>query len=92
MTADIEIEAEDQQKFGPLLEYLAYFRTIQDELATAHHGKFVVIHRNQVLGIYDDVISAHQDAEAKVPGERILIQECIRLDEEEPVVFRSRVR
>lgn len=92
MKPDIEIEEEDQQKLGPLLEYLSYFRTIQDELATLHHGKYVVIHRNRVLGIYDDVISAHQDAEAKIPGERFLIQECIREDEEEPIVFRSRVR
>ncbi|MXX94675.1 MAG: hypothetical protein F4039_04480 [Gammaproteobacteria bacterium] len=77
---------------GNLLRYIKYFKTIQNELAEKHHGKYVVICRDAVVGVFENAGIAFVEGKKKFPDERILIRECIHKEEEVPIVFRSRVR
>lgn len=74
-----------------LEQSLAVFREHQEEFASAHHGEYVVIHGERVVGFYDDQLEAYQMAKAEFPAGSFLLRQCLRPDEERTVVMRSRV-
>ena len=69
---------------------LALFRRHQEEFARDNHGRYVVIHEDDVEGFYDDQLDAYLEAKAKFPPGSFLVRQCVRPEEERVVVFRSR--
>ena len=75
-----------------LSEQIAYFKKHQDELASKHHGKFVLIHNQSEVGFYDSGGQAYEDALSRqLQSGTFLIRQCLRPDEEAIAIFHSRV-
>lgn len=54
-----------------------WFVKNQDELVKQYDGKVLVIYKQQVVGVYDDTLSAYLDAKSRfIPG-TFMVQECI---------------
>ena len=70
---------------------LAVFLKRQEEFASSHYGKYVVIHGDRVVGFFDDQFEAYNTAKAEFPEGSFLLRQCLRQDEERTVVMRSRV-
>lgn len=70
---------------------LAYFRKHQEKFASEHHGKFVVIHGEDVEGFYRSELEAYKVAIKRHPDGSFLLRPCIRPEEEGAAVFHSRV-
>ena len=73
-------------------QQLAYFREHQSWLAEQHHGKVVVIHGETVVGFFDSDAEAYAAAVKEHNPGSFLIRRCLRLEEETPQVFNSRLR
>ena len=71
---------------------IAFFRKHQAELAEKHHGESALIHAESIIGTYPSDTDAYADAidRGLKPG-TFLIRQCLRSEEEKPVVLRSRV-
>ena len=80
----------DHRNFG-LERALSVFRENQDEFASNHHGQFVVIHENEVVGFFDDELEAYHEAKTRYGLGAFLLRQCLRPDEEDEPVFHSRV-
>jgi len=70
---------------------LECFEKNRSHFARTQHGKFVVIHDDEVLGFYDDITSAYKKGADNYEPGTFLIRKCLREEEEEPVVTYSRV-
>ena len=68
-----------------------FFEANRKKLAAEHHGQYVVIHDNEIVGFYDDELEAYEEAKLKYGAGSFLLQHCIRLEEETKAVFHSRV-
>ena len=72
---------------------IRFFRKKQDELARQYHGKSVLVHAEEIVGIFpSDEAAYHQATKAKYEPGTFLIRRCVRSDEEKPAVFHSLVR
>ena len=67
------------------------FERNRSEYAQKQHGKFVVIHDDEVLGFYDDITDAYTKGTEKYEPGTFLIRKCLWENEEEPIVTYSRV-
>ena len=71
---------------------LAYFRRHQKELAEEHHGKVALIRDEDVVGFFDSDTEAYAAAVKDGTIGSVLIRKCLRLEEERPQEFHSRIR
>ena len=70
---------------------LSVFRENQDEFASKHHGQFVVIHDDGIMGFFDDELEAYHEAKIRYGLGAFLLRQCLRPEEEDEPVFHSRV-
>ena len=70
---------------------LNYFRKHQKELARKHHGKYALIHGEQVDGVFDSELEAYSTAKKKYTAGTFLIRKCLEPKDETTQVFHSRV-
>ena len=68
---------------------LELFKARQEDFAKNHHGKYVVIHGDDIE-FFDDEIDAYAYAKGAFGPGRFLLRQCIRQDEETVAVFHSR--
>lgn len=74
-------------------ELMKTFRKHQENLATQHHGEYVLISAAGILGTFPSDSDAYWNAVDEknlVPG-NFLIHPCCFPDEERPVMFYSNV-
>lgn len=72
---------------------LKVFESRRATFAQEHHDEYVVISKEgNVYGFYRDELEAYFAGNTKYGKGEYLLQKCIRQDEEEKVVFHSRVR
>lgn len=62
-----QMTTELQKSFG-------YFVAHQRELVEQYAGKFIVIHNEKVVGVYDSVLEATMEAQKKFPLGEFLVQ------------------
>ena len=74
-----------------LANQLNYFRKHQEKLARNHHGKYVLIHGEEVDGVFDSELEAYFTAKKKYTAGTFLIRKCLKPKEETIQVFHSRV-
>ncbi len=73
-------------------EDFEYFLDNKEEFLAQHSGKVLAIKDKQLLGVYGDVTTALEDVlEQGHEMGSFILQKCVPGDEEEKVVFRSRV-
>ncbi len=63
---------------------LRYFESIKDELLKYNRGKFVVIHGEELIGIWDSGESAYSNGVQQVEVKPFLVRQ---VEEEEEVVY-----
>ena len=80
----------DHRSFG-LERPLSVFRENQEKFASKHHGQFVVIHDDEVIGFFDDELEAYHEAKTRYGLGAFLLRQCLRQEEEDEPVFHSRV-
>jgi hypothetical protein len=69
-----------------------YYKQHQKEFAERFHGKFLLIHGEEVIGAYDNELAAYTDAKKRqFANGSFLIQQCLSAQEEPTQVFHSRV-
>ena len=68
-----------------------FYRAHQDELVAKHHGKFLVIRGEEVVGVYDSDLQAYTEAKKRYELGSFLIQQSLTKEEEPVQVFHSRV-
>ena len=56
---------------------LDYFITNQEKLVKQHLGKILVLHNQEVVGVFDDNLTAYLDAKKRFEPGTFMIQECI---------------
>ena len=56
-----------------------------------HHRHYVLIHRRTTVDFFEDRGSAYLRGKSDFPGGVFLIRQCLRKEEEERAIFRSRV-
>ncbi len=74
-------------------ELMKTFRSHQEDLAKQHHGEYVLISADGILGTFPSDSDAYWNAVDEknlVPG-NFLIHPCYFLHEERPVMFYSNV-
>ena len=74
-------------------KFMETFRKNQEALATEHHGKYVLINAEGILGTFHSDVDAYWDAVDErhlVPGNFLIHPCCFRKDER-PVMFYSNV-
>jgi hypothetical protein len=59
---------------SPLKPEFDYYIAHQEELVREHNGKFVVIKKQQVIGVYDDEATAIRETEKDHPLGTFLVQ------------------
>ena len=59
----------------PLETEIRRYDQIREDLERRLMGKFVVIHGNDLLGVFDDFNSANEDAEKRLSGNPFLIRQ-----------------
>src|SRR5438552_18941402 len=69
----------------------AFFKAHQEEFATAHHGKYLLIHGEVVIGAFDSELEAYTEGKKQFQPGTFLIQQALHATEEKPQVFHSRV-
>ncbi len=62
----------------PLQKEYEYFLEVREELAREHDGKFVAIKGQEVLGIYDDYMTAAKSVYVEHEYGTVLMQEIGR--------------
>ena len=55
---------------------LAYFIAHQDELVRRHRGKVLVLKNQQVVGVYDTMLTAYLEAQKTHPLGTFMLQRC----------------
>lgn len=73
-----------------LEEEYKYFKTNKKELVKKHKNKFVVIKKDQVLGVFDTEKEAYEEAAKNHEVGTFLIQQCVENEEEITQTFHSR--
>ena len=68
-----------------------YYLKHQSELVKQYSGKYLVIKNQKVEGVFDDELSAYQDASQKFDAGSFLIQPCLPGQEGYTQTFHSRV-
>lgn len=77
---------------SPFEKSIRTFKEKQQEFAEDHYGKFVIIYDGDVIGFYDDQLTAYKYAKKEFSNEQFLLQQCVYPNEEVESVFHSRVR
>ncbi len=73
-----------------LQKELEYFKVHQAEFVKQYEGKFLVIKDQQVQGVYDNELSAYNEAKSKFTLGTFLIQKCSPGQESYTQSFYSR--
>lgn len=68
-----------------------YYRAHQQELVAKHAGKFVVIKKEKVIGVFDSEIEAIGETSRQHPLGTFLVQKCESGPESYTQTFHSRV-
>lgn len=74
-----------------LQRQIEYYKEHQEEFAQNHHGEFVLLHGEKVIGFFKEATAAYARAKDLFEPETFLIRSCVYAHEERPRVFRSRV-
>lgn len=77
---------------SPIEQASRYFRTHQDDIVREYQGKYVLIHDDQVLGAFDNVGEAYQEAVSTLAPGTYVIQHAIPGEAAYTQSFRSRAR
>ncbi|HEY8767182.1 MAG TPA: hypothetical protein VIP09_07965 [Dehalococcoidia bacterium] len=75
----------------PLKTEFQYYLDHQDELVKKYEGKVVVIKNGQVLGAYDDELSAVTETQKAEQLGTFLVQKVSKGDQDYTQTFHSRV-
>lgn len=80
-------------KLSGLKPLVEFFNQNRERFCEEHHNEFVLIYENSERGFFETQVEAYLDAKNQdfTPG-RFLIQRCLRPEEEQEAVFRSRVK
>jgi len=70
---------------------LEVFKANQEQFAEEHHGEFVVIHKDEVVGFYREEMEGYAVGVEKFGLGKFLLQECVRDDDRGVTRFHSRV-
>ena len=70
---------------------IAYFKKHQKRLAREHHRKYVLIHDDSVIDVFESEIDAYVTARNRYKAGTFLIRQCLNPEEESVHVFHSRV-
>ncbi len=70
---------------------LEVFKANQEQFAEEHHGEFVVIHKDEVVGFYREEMEGYAVGVEKFGLGEFLLQECVRDDDRGVIRFHSRV-
>ena len=69
-----------------------YFEENRGSYALSHHGKYVLIHEFKEVDFFDSAVLAYRHAKSLgLPSGKFLIRECVRKDEELPIIIHHRV-
>ena len=69
------------------------FENEREKFAEAHHDEYVVISKEGIVhGFYKNELDGYFAGKAEFGKGNFLLQRCVRQEEEEKVVFHSRVR
>ena len=68
-----------------------YYKDHQDELVERYNGKFIVIVGEEVVGDFDEEITAYTQTKEKHPLGTFLIQHCLPGKDSYTATFYSRV-
>lgn len=74
-----------------LRDAFRYYISHQDEMVKKYNGKFIVIKDNEVLGAYDDELTAISETQKQHSLGTFLIQKVSPGDSEYSQTFHSRV-
>lgn len=67
-----------------------YFVDNLENLIKEYKGKFLVIHNQKIVGVYDNELEAYNDSSKKYGLGEFIIQKCVK-EEDQTAVFHSRV-
>ena len=88
----------DEEGHGPgehvkaaFLESNEHFEANREAFVRDHHRSYVLIHGRTIVGFFEDRGLAYLRGKKDFPGEVFLIRRCLRKEEEERAIFRSRV-
>lgn len=66
-----------------LINELEWFNKHRHELLAEHRGKWAVVHKQQLIGVYDDFSSAYGGGTAATDSYELLVKQI--LEKEEPI-------
>lgn len=70
---------------------MKYFIEHQKELVEKYYNKFIILKGNNVVGVYDSISDAYNEASKKYELGTFSIQQCIPGEEAYTQTFNSRV-
>ena len=68
-----------------------YYKDHQDDLVRQHNGKYVVIVKEEVIGVFDTELEAYTEMKKKYAVGTFLIQHCLPGKNSYTQTFHSRV-
>lgn len=71
---------------------IEFYKKCQNEVASRHHGKIVLIFNESIIDFYNSMGEANAEAlhRGYEPG-TFLIRQCLKPEEEPEITFHSRV-
>lgn len=73
-----------------LEEEYKYFKDHKKELLESHKNKFVVLKKNELIGVYDNEKAAYEETTKNHSVGSFLIQQCVEDEEKLTQTFHSR--
>lgn len=55
---------------------LSYFKEHQEELVSRHNGRVLALQGQEVIGVYDDALTAYLETSKRHPPGSFMIQSC----------------
>ena len=73
----------------PLLQAYEYYLINQDKLVKSYYGKVVAIVGEQIIGVFDDKVSADLEMRKTYDPGSFLLQSCVPSDQEQVHVYQG---
>ena len=91
MVESSKLGHDSRQRRSAFLRPAAMYEKNQLKWAERHHGEFVLIHDDQVVGFFADEFEAYREGKGRFGAGRFYLRCCVRPDEETAPTFHSRV-
>ena len=88
---DEEVRAPSERVEAAFLESNKHFEANREAFVRDHHTDYVLIQGRTTVGFFKDRGSAYLRGKKDFPAGVFLIRQCLRKEEEERAIFRSRV-